>query len=78
MMIVSLLALLNEIFRKPQIIYKAQSPCSIPQHSEGYRMDTSRMLPDRIKLNFQTFLLSFWLLAVENNSEDFLLLLYKI
>lgn len=78
MTIVSLLALLNEIITNPQILFKSQSPWSIHQHNEGHRMDTSRKLLKRIKLYFQTFLLSVWLLEVEGNSEDFLLLLYKI
>lgn len=33
-LIVSLLALLNEIFTNPQILYKSQSPWSIHQYSE--------------------------------------------
>lgn len=41
-------------------------------------MDASRELLDRIKLSFQIFFLTGWLLAAEGNSHDFLLLLYQI
>jgi len=41
-------------------------------------MDASKGLLDRVNLNFQTFPFTFWLLAVEGNSYNFLLLLYQI
>lgn len=51
---------------------------SSPWHSEGHRTDASREPLHRIELNFQTLLSTFWLLAVEGNSYNFLLLLYGI